>query len=53
MAAIKKKLEEYKKEAQSGPKEEKLVECPDCGCKEILYEKGERFCKKCGLVLES
>ena len=26
--------------------------CPDCNSEEIAYEKGERFCRKCGYVFE-
>lgn len=40
------------KSLQSSKQEEKITKCPDCGSKEIVYEKGERFCKKCGLVIE-
>ena len=26
--------------------------CPDCNSKDIEYEKGERFCKKCDYVFD-
>ncbi|MBW2975949.1 hypothetical protein KY347_00725 [Candidatus Woesearchaeota archaeon] len=32
--------------------EEKVRVCPDCGSREIGLEKGEAYCKKCGLVLD-
>lgn len=32
--------------------EEKVAVCPDCGSDKIDYRGGERFCKKCGLVLD-
>jgi len=32
-------------------KPEETKKCPDCGG-EIVYENGERYCKKCGLVIE-
>ena len=32
--------------------EDKIKVCPDCGSKNIDFEKGESFCKKCGLVME-
>ena len=32
--------------------EENLNVCPDCGSEEIGFDKGENFCKKCGLVLD-
>ncbi len=25
--------------------------CPECKSAEVVYEKGETFCKKCGYVL--
>lgn len=25
--------------------------CPDCGA-EVIYESGELYCKKCGLVID-
>lgn len=40
------------KSLESVKNEDKLSTCPDCGNEEIVYEKGERFCKKCGLVLD-
>jgi len=32
--------------------EDKVRLCPDCGSKELGFDKGENFCKKCGLVLD-
>ncbi len=32
--------------------EEKVTVCPDCGSKDLDYEKGEKFCRKCGFVIE-
>ena len=32
--------------------EEKISVCPDCGSTQIDFDKGESFCKKCGLVLD-
>jgi len=32
--------------------EEKPKKCPECGSTKFSYEDGERFCKKCGLVVE-
>ena len=29
-----------------------VSKCPDCGSEEIVYDKGERFCKKCGYVFD-
>ena len=40
------------KSLESLKSEEKLNACPDCGNEEIEYDKGESFCKKCGLVLD-
>ncbi len=30
----------------------KATECPDCGSEELASRNGERYCKRCGLVLE-
>jgi ribosomal protein S27AE len=32
--------------------EEKQRLCPDCGSEDIVFDKGELYCKKCGLVLD-
>ncbi|MFH1591405.1 MAG: hypothetical protein ABIC95_05770 [archaeon] len=32
--------------------EEPVQKCPDCGSTDLGYEKGERFCRKCGFVFE-
>jgi len=32
--------------------EENIHVCPECGCEDIAYEHGERYCKKCGFVIE-
>lgn len=32
--------------------EDKTRKCPECGCKDFNYEKGEYSCQKCGLVIE-
>ncbi len=31
--------------------EERIKKCPDCGG-EVVYEDGEMYCKKCGLVID-
>ncbi|NQV08379.1 hypothetical protein HQ529_00845 [Candidatus Woesearchaeota archaeon] len=33
-------------------REEKIAECPDCQSTEIELKDGDRFCKKCGLVID-
>ena len=40
------------KSLESLKHEDKVKTCPDGGSKEIDYDKGETFCKKCGLVLD-
>jgi ribosomal protein S27E len=40
------------KSLESLKHEEKLRVCPDCGSTQIDYDKGENFCKKCGLVID-
>jgi len=40
------------KSLESLKHEERVRVCPDCGSKDIDFDKGETFCKKCGLVLE-
>jgi ribosomal protein S27AE len=40
------------KSLESLKHEEKTKSCPDCGSEEIAYDKGEIFCKKCGLVMD-
>jgi len=43
----------YKQKSMGAVKgEEKIKNCPECGSKDIEYEKEERYCKKCGLVIE-
>ncbi|MBL7054737.1 hypothetical protein ISS05_03180 [Candidatus Woesearchaeota archaeon] len=32
--------------------EEKTRVCTDCGSEDVALEKGELYCKKCGLVLD-
>jgi transcription initiation factor TFIIIB Brf1 subunit/transcription initiation factor TFIIB len=32
--------------------EAKVTECPDCGATEFEKRNGERYCKRCGLVIE-
>jgi len=32
--------------------EDDAKKCPECGSKELEYEGGELYCKKCGLVIE-
>lgn len=32
--------------------EEKPRKCSECGGTEFRYDGGERFCKKCGLVVD-
>jgi len=40
------------KSMQATKQEEKIAKCPDCKSTEIEYRDGERYCKKCGLVLD-
>lgn len=40
------------KSLESLKHEDKVSLCPDCGSDEIEFDKGENFCKKCGLVLD-
>jgi len=40
------------KSMESLKHEEKVMQCPDCGSEEIGFDKGENFCRKCGLVLD-
>ena len=40
------------KSLESLKREEKVTVCPDCGSKELDYEKGEKFCRKCGFVID-
>jgi len=40
------------KSLESVKHEEKASLCPDCGSEEVEFDKGESFCKKCGLVLD-
>jgi len=40
------------KSLESLKHEEKVSVCPDCGSEEIDFDKGETFCKKCGLVID-
>ena len=40
------------KSLESLKHEDKVSLCPDCGSEDIGLEKGESFCKKCGLVLD-
>ena len=35
-----------------GLKGEDVVKCPECGSKDLVKDKGEIFCKKCGYVIE-
>ena len=35
-----------------GLKGEDTQKCPECGSKDIIREKGELYCKKCGFVIE-
>ena len=36
-----------------GLKGEDTSKCPECGSKDIIREKGELYCNKCGFVIES
>ncbi|MBI2650842.1 hypothetical protein HYX01_00010 [Candidatus Woesearchaeota archaeon] len=45
-------MQSLNKSLESLSREEKLNVCPDCGSKNIEFEKGERFCKRCGLVFD-
>ena len=40
------------KSMQSLKYEERVRKCTDCGSEDIVYENGELYCKKCGLVLD-
>lgn len=40
------------KSMESLKHEEKTKVCPDCGSEEVGFDKGESFCRKCGLVLD-
>ena len=40
------------KSLESLKHEERVRVCPDCGSTNIGFDKGESFCKKCGLVLD-
>jgi len=40
------------KSLESIEHEEKVRLCPDCKSEDIGFDKGETFCKKCGLVLD-
>ena len=40
------------KSLESVKNEDKVKVCPDCGSKDLDFDKGENFCKRCGLVLE-
>ncbi|MCK4521299.1 MAG: hypothetical protein KAU20_01905 [Nanoarchaeota archaeon] len=35
-----------------GLKGEETRKCPECGSRDLVREKGEIFCKKCGYVIE-
>ena len=39
-------------ETQQKPKIEEVKKCPDCGSEELTREKEERYCKKCGFVID-
>lgn len=41
-----------KKTMDSLKDEEALKKCPDCGSDDIGTKESERFCNKCGLVLD-
>ena len=32
--------------------EEVLRKCTDCGSEDVIYDNGELYCNKCGLVLD-
>lgn len=40
------------KSMDSVKNEDKVKVCPDCKSEDIVYDRGENFCKKCGLVLD-
>ena len=46
------RMELVGKSLESLKHEDKVRVCPDCGSEEIDFDKGESFCKKCGLVLD-
>lgn len=35
-----------------GLEAEETRKCPDCGSKDLVKEKGETYCKKCGFVID-
>ena len=46
------RMELVGKSLESLKHEDKTRMCPDCGSKQIGFDKGEIFCKKCGLVID-
>lgn len=32
--------------------ETKITECPECGSEDIIFHDNERYCQRCGLVIE-
>ncbi|MBS3102916.1 hypothetical protein J4458_05740 [Candidatus Woesearchaeota archaeon] len=40
------------KSLESLKHEDRIRKCSDCGSRNIGYENGELYCKKCGLVLD-
>ena len=46
------RMEVRGKSLESLKHEDKIKTCPDCGSKQIGFDKGEIFCKKCGLVID-
>ncbi|MFH0867944.1 MAG: TFIIB-type zinc ribbon-containing protein [Candidatus Woesearchaeota archaeon] len=40
------------KSMESLKHEDKVTVCPDCGSTNLGFDKGETFCKKCGLVID-
>ncbi len=46
------RMELVGKSLESLKHEDKIKTCPDCGSTKIGFDKGETFCKKCGLVID-
>ena len=49
-----KALERVKKETEKPESEERIMECPECGSRQLVhdYERAELVCNECGLVVD-
>jgi transcription initiation factor TFIIB len=47
-------VERARKEVEKGETEERVVECPECGSRQLVhdYERAELVCNECGLVVD-